>query len=48
MTGKVRGNIKDKSFKVTVNWHYTEEVSPAFRRLMALLLQAPPKEERHK
>jgi len=30
---------KDSQSKVTVNWHHTEEMSPAFKRLMMLLLK---------
>ncbi len=40
-----KGKLSNKSqrdgqiIKVVTSWHYTEEPSPAFKRLMALLLQ---------
>ena len=34
-----RKNQKHGQIKVFVNWQHTEEVSPAFKRLISLLLQ---------
>lgn len=34
-----RKNQKHGQIEVSVNWQHTEEVSPAFKRLMSLLLQ---------
>ena len=47
-------NQKHGQIKVSVNWKQTEEVSPAFKRLMRLLLQAgnetkgDDRDDRHK
>jgi hypothetical protein len=32
-------NQRDSQIKVVTRWDYTEEPSPAFKRLMSLLLQ---------
>lgn len=32
-------NQKHGQIKVSVNWQHTEEMSPAFKRLISLLLQ---------
>ena len=32
-------NQRDSQIKVATDWRYTEEPSPAFKRLMSLLLQ---------
>ena len=32
-------NQRNSQIKVTVNWQHTQEVSPAFKQLMSLLLQ---------
>lgn len=34
-----RKNQKHGQIKVSVNWQHTEEISPAFKRLISLLLQ---------
>ena len=37
-------NQRDSQIKVVTNWQHTEEVSPALKRLMMLLLE--PREKR--
>ena len=38
-----KSSQRDSQIQVVTNWHYTEQVSPAFRRLiMRLLLEPSP------
>ena len=34
-----KGSQRDKPIKVSTNWRHTDEASPAFKRLMMLLLK---------
>ena len=36
------GNRLDKKMKLEVNWQHTKELTPAFRRLMRILLEPSP------
>jgi hypothetical protein len=37
--GKPNKSRSDSQIEVTVNWHHTQEISPAFIRLMTILLR---------
>ena len=39
-------NQRNSQIKVVTRWDYTEEVPPAFKRLMSLLLQKGNKKKR--
>jgi len=46
VSSKRNKNQRNSQIKVICNWHHTEEVSPAFKHLMSLLLQKGNKMER--
>jgi len=46
VSSKRNKSQRNSQVKVTTNWHYTEEMPPAFKWLMSLLLREKSEESR--